>query len=252
MGLDKNFPKNPFKLIKPDLRWFPGSDMLGEKGREKLLPPLVNKIRKEVSEWRKKGYPNITKTTKILLNYWFNTEHPEGFQYYFAQRESVETIIYLYENQNIRTPSELLKYDSSGVLVDSMFEESWLRLVIKQATGTGKTKVLSLLIAWCYFHKEFNENSELSKNFLLLAPNTIVLDRLKSDIEGLSIFNKDPIIPPNQFEGKNWNFYPKVHIQDNISSLSKNGNIFLTNIQRFVSRGEQAEENNSMSAEEAV
>jgi type III restriction enzyme len=246
MGLDKNFPKNPFKLIKPDLRWFPGSDMLGEKGREKLLPPLVNKIRKEVSEWRKKGYPNITKTTKILLNYWFNTEHPEGFQYYFAQRESVETIIYLYENQNIRTPSELLKYDSSGVLVDSMFEESWLRLVIKQATGTGKTKVLSLLIAWCYFHKEFNENSELSKNFLLLAPNTIVLDRLKSDIEGLSIFNKDPIIPPNQFEGKNWNFYPKVHIQDNISSLSKNGNIFLTNIQRFVSRGEQAEENNSI------
>ena len=245
MGLDKNFPKNPFKLIKPDLRWFPGSDMLGEKGREKLLPPLVNKIRKEVSEWRKKGYPNITKTTKILLNYWFNTEHPEGFQYYFAQRESVETIIYLYENQNIRTPSELLKYDSSGVLVDSMFEESWLRLVIKQATGTGKTKVLSLLIAWCYFHKEFNENSELSKNFLLLAPNTIVLDRLKSDIEGLSIFNKDPIIPPNQFEGKNWNFYPKVHIQDNISSLSKNGNIFLTNIQRFVSRGEQTEQNNS-------
>ena len=47
-----------------------------------------------------------------------------------------------------------------------MFEENWLSLVIKQATGTGKTKVLSLLIAWCYFHKEFNENSELSKNFL--------------------------------------------------------------------------------------
>ena len=68
----KNFPKNPFKLIEPDLRWFPGSDTLGEKGRDKLLPPLVNKIRKEVSEWRDKGYPNITETTKILLNYWFN------------------------------------------------------------------------------------------------------------------------------------------------------------------------------------
>ena len=83
-----------------------------------------------------------------------------------------------------------------------MFEENWLRLVIKQATGTGKTKVLSLLIAWCYFHKEFNENSELSKNFLILAPNTIVLDRLKTDIEGLNIFNKDPIIPPNHYEVK--------------------------------------------------
>ena len=127
-----------------------------------------------------------------------------------------------------------------------MFEESWLRLVLKQATGTGKTKVLSLLIAWCYFHKEFNKNSELSKNFLLLAPNTIVLDRLKDDIEGLSVFNNDPIIPPNQYDGRNWNFYPKVHIQDNIGTLSKNGNIFLTNIQRFVTRSEQNEQDNSI------
>ena len=81
--------KNPFKLIEPNLRWFPGSDMLGDKGREKLLPPLVNKIRKEVSEWRSKGYPDISVTTKILLNYWFNTDHKNGFEYYFAQILSV-------------------------------------------------------------------------------------------------------------------------------------------------------------------
>ena len=246
MGLSKDFPTNPFGTINPNLRWFPGNDALGEKGREKLLPPLVNKIRKDVSEWRQNGYPNITPTSKSLLNYWFNYEHPNGFQYYFAQRESVETIIYLYENQNIKSPSELLKYDSSGVLVDSMFEETWLRLVIKQATGTGKTKVLSLLIAWSYFHKEFNEDSDLSKNFLMLAPNTIVLDRLKTDIEGLTIFNQDPIIPPNQYEGKTWNFFPKVHIQDNIGPLSKNGNIFLTNIQRFVTRNENSEQTSSI------
>ena len=246
MGLNKNFPNNPFQIIEPDVRWVPGYDALGEKKKKKLLPPLVNEIRKEVNEWRKKDYPDISEVTKSLLTYWFKTEHPNGFQYYFAQRESVESVIYLYENQKIRNPSELLKYDSSGVLVDSMFEESWLRLVLKQATGTGKTKVLSLLIAWCYFHKEFNKNSELSKNFLLLAPNTIVLDRLKDDIEGLSVFNKDPIIPPNQYDGRNWNFYPKVHIQDNIGTLSKNGNIFLTNIQRFVTRSEQNEQDNSI------
>ncbi len=242
MSLNKEFPKNPHQAIEPNVRWFPGDDMLGEKGREKLLPPLVNKIRKEVNEWRKKDYPNISEVTKSLLTYWFKTEHSNGFQYYFAQRESVESVIFLYENQMIRNPSELLKYDSSGVLVDSMFEENWLRLVLKQATGTGKTKVLSLLIAWCYFHKEFNENSELSKNFLLLAPNTIVLDRLKDDIDGLRVFNKDPIIPPNQYDGRNWSFYPKVHIQDNIGTLSKNGNIFLTNIQRFVTREEKNEQ----------
>ena len=81
MGLNKEFPKNPFEKIEPEVRWFPGNDALGEKGREKLLPPLVNKIRKEVSEWRKKGYPNITETSRYLLNYWFNLEHPNGFQY---------------------------------------------------------------------------------------------------------------------------------------------------------------------------
>jgi len=246
MGLDKNFPRHPHAIISPDVRWYPGSDAIGEKGREKLLPPLVNKIRKEVYDWREAGYPNISEVSQSLLTYWFKTDHPNGFQYYFAQRESVESIIYLYEHENIRNPSELLKYDSSGVLVDSMFEETWLRLVVKQATGTGKTKVLSLLMAWCYFHKEFNEDSELSQNFLLLAPNTIVLDRLKDDIEGLSVFNNDPVLPPNGYSGRSWNFYPKVHIQDNIGSLSKSGNIFLTNIQRFVTRAEKVDENSSM------
>ena len=76
-------------------------------------------------------------------------------------------------------------------------------------------------MAWCYFHKEFNESSELSQNFLLLAPNTIVLDRLKDDIEGLSVFNKDPVLPPNGYGGRSWNFYPKVHIQDNIGLFQR-------------------------------
>ena len=246
MGLDKNFPRHPYVVIEPNIRWYPGSEGIGDKGREKLLPPLVNKIRKDVYEWRNNGYPNISEVSQSLLNYWFKTDHPNGFQYYFAQRESVESIIYLYEYENIRNPSELLKYDSSGVMVDSMFEEAWLRLVIKQATGTGKTKVLSLLMAWCFFHKEFNEDYMLSQNFLLLAPNTIVLDRLKGDIEGLEVFNNDPVIPPNGYSGRSWNFHPKIHIQDNIGTLSKNGNIFLTNIQRFVTRSDKIDENSSM------
>lgn len=243
MALDKNFPKSPFEIINPNIRWYPGDENLGNIGREKLLPPLVTKIRNDVYEWRKKDYPKTTPTTKSLLNYWFNTEHSNNFKYYFAQREFVESIIFLYEHEKIRNASELLKYDSSGNLVDSMFEEDWLRLVIKQATGTGKTKVLSLLIVWSYFNKVFEDNNELSKNFLLLAPNTIVLDRLKDDIEGLKIFNNDPMIPPNQYSGKNWNFFPKVHIQDQIGSLSNEGNIFLTNVQRFSVRAKNTNKN---------
>lgn len=246
MSLDPNFPRTPHEILLPQVRWFPGSDTIGEIGRNKLLPPLINKIRKKVYDWRKDDYPNITDVSKSLLNYWFKTEHLNNFKYYFAQRESVETVIFLYEHEGVRHLSELLKYDSSGLLVESMFEESWLRLVIKQATGTGKTKVMSLLMTWCYFHKEFIKNSELSQNFLLLAPNTIVLDRLKSDIEGLKVFDSDPVIPPRGYAKKNWDFNPKVHIQDNIGTLSNRGNIFLTNIQRFVTRTEKVNENSSL------
>ena len=71
MGLHKNYPRNPFEILNPKIRWYPGSDTIGDKGREKLLPPLVNKIRQEVSDWRDAGYPNVSEVTNSLLTYWF-------------------------------------------------------------------------------------------------------------------------------------------------------------------------------------
>jgi len=54
-----------------------------------------------------------------------------------------------------------------------------------------------LLLAWSYFHKKYEEDSALSKNFLVIAPNIIVLDRLRTDFDGLKIFFEDPILPDN-------------------------------------------------------
>ena len=64
-----------------------------------------------------------------------------------------------------------------------MFDEDWPRYVVKMATGAGKTKVLSLLIAWSFFHRTYEQTSDLSRNFLLIAPNIIVLDRLRADFD---------------------------------------------------------------------
>ena len=75
-------------------------------------------------------------------------------------------------------------------LSGSMFDETWSRFVIKMATGSGKTKVLSLILAWSYFHKLYEENSTLARNFLIITPNIIVLDRIRSDFDGLKIFLK--------------------------------------------------------------
>lgn len=238
MAIHKNFSSNPFKVLNPEERWFPADEILREKGYQKLLPPLVDKIRKEIKKFRDNNYDGASETSKSLLKYWFQTKkniNGSEFQYYFAQRESLETLIYLVEVANIESKHDLLKFSSTNELEENMFEEDWLRLVVKMATGSGKTKVLSLVIAWSYFNRLYENNHKFSRNFVLIAPNIIVLDRLKTDFENSKIFLTDPIIPPDTFENRNWksDFHIKTHIQDDVRITSEIGNLFLTNIQRI-------------------
>ena len=122
-----------------------------------------------------------------------------------------------------------------------MFDESWRRYVIKMATGTGKTKVLSLILAWSYFHKLYETDSPLARNFLVIAPNIIVLDRIHKDFSGLRIFFEDPVLPDNGIGGQNWrdDFQLTLHIQDDVHVVRPTGNIFLTNIHRVYAGSEQ-------------
>ncbi len=242
MALHKNFPKDKYQILDPAIRWFPADEDLRKEGYEKLLPPFVPELREKVAEWRKNNYDGASETSKALLNWWFKELHTiytkdsesTAFQYYYAQREAVETIIWLYDVEKVESKYDLIKFDKLGRVSPNMFDEDWLRFVIKMATGSGKTKVMSLLLAWSYFHKFYEKNSELSKNFLLITPNIIVLDRIKTDFEGLKIFYEDPILPNNGYGGQNWqdDFQIKLHLQDEVGTISKSGNIFLTNIHR--------------------
>ena len=235
MGLPKPFTSSPYGILPASQRWTPDKD---DSDQKKSLPPLVAQVRQEVENWRNKGYPGLSKTTSALLEYWFETPHflsnGSSFQYFFSQRESVESIVYIYEIKKFREPLDLLYFDHTKSLSPNHFKENWLRLVCKQATGTGKTKVLSLLMTWCYFHKKYETDSELSTNFLLITPNIIVLDRIRSDFEGLKIFSQDPLIPKDGFYGKHWktDFRMTLHIQDDLKPKSLDGNIFLSNIHR--------------------
>ena len=242
MALHKDFPKDPYKILDPGIRWFPADEDLREQGYEKLLPPFVSELRKEVKKWRDGNYKGASNTSKTLLNWWFKTDHSvfdkDGtsvqFRYYFAQREAVETVVWLYEIAGVCNKYDLIKYDALGRVSPNMFSEDWLRFVIKMATGSGKTKVMSLILAWAYFHKLYESGSKLAKNFLLITPNIIVLERIKSDFEGLKIFYQDPILPENGYEGQNWqdDFQITLHLQDEVGPISQTGNIFLTNIHR--------------------
>lgn len=242
MALHPKFPKSPYDVLVPEYRWFPADEALRTQGYEKLLPPLVAELRRVVKRWRDSNYEGASETSKALLTWWFKTEHivtqsdgtQSQFQYYYAQREAVETVIYLNDIVKVNDKYDLMRFDASGVVSASMFPETWRRFVIKMATGSGKTKVLSLLIAWCYFHKLYEEDSSLARNFLLITPNIIVLDRLRTDFDGLRIFNVDPIIPDDGYESQNWknDFNLSLHIQDEVHVTQKTGNIFLTNIHR--------------------
>ena len=130
-----------------------------------------------------------------------------------------------------------MRFDSSGAISTGMFDEDWRRFVLKMATGTGKTKVMSLVVAWSFFHKLYEPDSDLSRNFLVIAPNIIVLDRIYHDFQGLRVFFGDPVLPDNGFDGHNWrdDFQLTLHRQDEVRVLRPTGNIFLTNIHRVYS-----------------
>ncbi len=233
------FPQNPFQILDPNVRWAPSQEDLQEKAYEQLIPPLVYKIRLTVKEWRDSDYAGASETTKALLQFWFKPDgHKKNgnvFQYYFAQREAAESIIYLYEIAKAKDKHELMRFDSSGRISTGMFPESWPRYVIKMATGTGKTKVLSLVLVWSYFHKLYEPESDLSRNFLIIAPNIIVLNRLRKDFDDFKIFKQDPLIPENGYADRDWQndfYHLTLHIQDELKPITEEGNLFLTNIHR--------------------
>lgn len=242
MAIHPDFPSSPYEILNPRHRWFPAAEELRATAYEKLLPPLVANIREEVAQWRAGGYAGASATSRALLTWWFLTEHlvesadgtESEFRYYFAQREAVETVIWLYDVRGVRDKFDLLRFDASGAVSSNMFDEDWPRFVVKMATGAGKTKVLSLLMAWSYFHRLYEEGSTLARNFLLIAPNIIVLDRLRHDFDGLRIFFNDPVLPDNGHAAHNWrdDFQIALHIQDDVRIVRPTGNIFLTNIHR--------------------
>lgn len=256
MALHASFPSDPHAILDPAIRWFPADETLRETRMDHLLPPLVSELRKKVKEWRDSGYEGATGTSRSLLKFWFTEPHllfsPDvqrsvlsgeamfEFQYYFAQREAVETVIYLIDVVGVKDKYDLMRFDGTGAISASLFDETWRRFVLKLATGTGKTKVLSLIIAWSFFHKLYEPESTLSRNFLLIAPNIIVLDRIYKDFQGLRIFFSDPVLPDNGYDGRNWrdDFQLTLHLQDDVRVTRKTGNIFLTNIHRVYAGNE--------------
>jgi len=245
-------------------------DYLIENYRRPSKTLLVNQIRSEVNKWRDSGYKTpagISSTSLRLLEWWFDETHffKDGsiLQYYFAQREAIETIIYLYEVQELTDVADLVfKYMDPKAYRDDLFttrkkiEETarderiltrvvpetgliaqqelpapdHIRYAVKMATGSGKTLVMAMAIVWSFFNKKFNKNSGLSKCFLIIAPNVIVFERLREDFENGKIFLDWDLIPSDWKH--DWNNMTYIMRGESRKS-STEGTLYLTNIHQI-------------------
>ncbi|MGA2801069.1 MAG: DEAD/DEAH box helicase family protein [Verrucomicrobiota bacterium] len=213
-------------------------DQLGLLEARVSTAPCVPGIRDKVKAWREGGYKGATDTTRLLLNHWFYTDHrlPNGlkFQYHSFQREAVETLIYLYEVANIRRHKNLVETFATRRDLRLLQYDDFARYCVKMATGSGKTKVMSLVIAWQFFNAVAEARDDFAKTFLLIAPNVIVFERLRTDFEGGQIFNTDPVIP-NELRIY-WDF--QCYMRGEGERAGSLGALYLTNIQQFYERHE--------------
>ncbi|MGA9364588.1 MAG: DEAD/DEAH box helicase family protein [Bacteroidota bacterium] len=199
--------------------------------------PCVPPLRDAVHAWRESNYKGVSDTTQELLNFWFRMDHklPSGrrFSYHHAQREAIETLIFVYEVEKVRTRKSLLEhyaFDSNNLRLPPY--DDFARYCIKMATGSGKTKVMALAVVWHYFNAMRESDKEFAKTFLIIAPNVIVFERLRTDFGGSRIFRADPMFPKH-FE-MFWDF--ECYVRGDSERAHSEGALFLTNIQQFYER----------------
>jgi type III restriction enzyme len=236
-----------------------------ESGRRPSTLLLVPKIREAVDAWRDQGYPGASEVTKRLFEYWFEEDHEMPgfdvpFRYWFCQREAIETLAWLVEVTGITDTQDLIRtyaqIERRDLLTDNIVFQTtmdgrrqirrWVReretekeqdlppenlrrYAFKLATGAGKTWVMAMAVVWSYFHKRKVQGSPLSSNFLIVAPNVIVYQRLEKDFASNRIFHALPLIPP-EWRGQ---FSLKVILRGEATEPDPSGNLFLTNIQQL-------------------
>jgi type III restriction enzyme len=242
-----------------------------ESGRRPSRLLLVPKIRAAVDAWRDADYPGASVVTRRLFAYWFDEDHEIAnfdvpFRYYFCQREAIETLAWLVEIAGQRDVQKLIQAHASKFkkdLLSDNFEfqttmdgrrqlrryipeldadglqdlppEDLRRFALKMATGSGKTWVMAMVIVWSRFHKLMVRGSECSTNFLIIAPNVIVYQRLERDFAANRVFHELPLIPP-EWRGL---FSQKVILRGEAAEPDPSGNLVLSNIQQLYESRDQ-------------
>lgn len=135
----------------------------------------VNRIRQRVDAWRTGGYVSVTSTSRRLLEYWNDPERERKL--FFCQREAVETAIYIAEVAPRYGDAWIQNLLNER---NAQYNAGLPRMAMKMATGSGKTVVMAMLIAWQALNKLDNrQDARFSDAFLIVTPGITIRDRLR-------------------------------------------------------------------------
>lgn len=163
------FERTPFRRSAGYVVATPGSKAFDDPGVFVELP-LVNKIRPRIAAWREAGYPGVSGITRRLLEHWRDPEERKDRRFFFCQLEAIETLIWLTE----ASPAE-----RQGINIPGDGGE-FARHCAKMATGSGKTIVMAMLIAWQVLNKTtYPQDKRFSSNIFIVAPGLTVRSRLQ-------------------------------------------------------------------------
>lgn len=154
---------------------------------------LVNHLRQEVGIWRNQDYPGVTNATSKLLWYWSSAQTEP--QLFFAQREAIETVVYLHEV----APQRSFGWEALGE-ANRKYNTAMTRLAVKMATGTGKTAVMALVIIWQAVNHFFRpQNRCFTNQFAIITPGITVRDRNAKDLipqpDGRDMYREWRLLP---------------------------------------------------------
>lgn len=136
---------------------------------------FINSVRSKVRIWRESGYLGVTPTTLKLLHYWNKSDREKKL--FFCQIEALETIIYLTECAKSFGDSWMINELQNA---NDLSNPGLNRMAMKMATGTGKTVVMGMLIAWHTLNKKASPaDSRFGDAFLVVTPGITIRDRLR-------------------------------------------------------------------------
>src|SRR6202521_4145098 len=185
----RRFTREPGRRPAGYIRASDASKSFDDPG-EFVQLPLVNKIRPRVDAWRSTDYPGASGITRRLLKHWQDIAQRESSRrFFFCQLEAIETLIWL---------TEAPESDRVGIKIPGDSGD-FTRLCSKMATGSGKTILMSMLIAWQVLNKvTYPQDKRFSKNILIIAPGLTVKNRLEVLVPGSAgnYYQEFQIIPP--------------------------------------------------------